>query len=496
MKGRIDIVQFFYGKTIFITGATGFLAKVVLEKILRIQPNIKRIFLLIRATKQKSSSQRLYEEIIETDLFRVVKEKCGGIEGLRSLISEKVVAVCGDISCDQNLGINQEDYNLRDYMYKEIDIIINSAATTNFHERYDVALGINTFGALNVLSFAKKCLNAKLLLHVSTAYVCGERAGLIPEKPLSMGKTMSESYVHLDIDSEKEVVDDKLKALENKNASLGEIRSSMKELGIQRAKLHGWPNTYVFTKAMGEMILEQFKDQLEVVIIRPTIVSSTYKEPFPGWIEGVRTLDSIVVAYGKGSLKWYIGDPETTIDLIPSDMVVNSMLMAIVTHVEKSCDHHIYHVGSSLRNPLKYGDIHVFLYSYFVKNPWINGKGKFVKVGNIKVFNSMEKFHKYVATHHMPLLWVLNIVNILTCRQYFDVTYTNFKRKINLVLRLAEVYKTYMFFQGIFEDTNTEKLRVIAGESGLKNLELDPKGIKWEEYFMNTHTPMVVKYLF
>lgn len=51
-----------------------------------------------------------------------------------------------------------------------------------------------------------------------------------------MGKTMSESYVHLDIDSEKEVVDDKLKELENKNASLGEIRSSMKELGIQRYK--------------------------------------------------------------------------------------------------------------------------------------------------------------------------------------------------------------------------------------------------------------------
>lgn len=57
-----------------------------------------------------------------------------------------------------------------------------------------------------------------------------------------------------------------------------------------RAKLFGWPNTYVFTKAMGEMCMGQAKDELPIVIIRPTMVTSTYKEPFPGWIEGLRYL--------------------------------------------------------------------------------------------------------------------------------------------------------------------------------------------------------------
>lgn len=57
---------------------------------------------------------------------------------------------------------------------------------------------------------------------------------------------------------------------------------------VIRAKLYGWPNTYVFTKAMGEMLVEQLKGNLSVVIIRPTIVTSTLKEPFPGWAEGVR----------------------------------------------------------------------------------------------------------------------------------------------------------------------------------------------------------------
>lgn len=55
-----------------------------------------------------------------------------------------------------------------------------------------------------------------------------------------------------------------------------------------RATMYGWPNTYVFTKAMGEMIVGTTKGNMNVVIVRPTIITSTYREPFPGWIEGLR----------------------------------------------------------------------------------------------------------------------------------------------------------------------------------------------------------------
>lgn len=55
-----------------------------------------------------------------------------------------------------------------------------------------------------------------------------------------------------------------------------------------RANFYGWPNTYVFTKAMGEMLVGQLKGNLSVVTVRPTIITSTFEEPFPGWAEGVR----------------------------------------------------------------------------------------------------------------------------------------------------------------------------------------------------------------
>lgn len=44
-----------------------------------------------------------------------------------------MVAVPGDITYE-NLGV--KDSNLRDEMCKDIDVIVNSAATTDFYERY------------------------------------------------------------------------------------------------------------------------------------------------------------------------------------------------------------------------------------------------------------------------------------------------------------------------------------------------------------------------
>ncbi|KAI3522934.1 hypothetical protein L1887_00986 [Cichorium endivia] len=67
--------------------------------------------------------------------------------------------------------------------------------------------------------------------------------------------------------------------------------------------------------ALGEMLLENLKGDIPLVIFRPTIITSTYKEPFPGWIEGIKTVDSMIVSYGKGRLTCFPGDPESVYDV-------------------------------------------------------------------------------------------------------------------------------------------------------------------------------------
>jgi fatty acyl-CoA reductase len=60
----------------------------------------------------------------------VLREKFG--EDFNSFISRKVEVVAGDVAVE-NLGI--KDNNIKNVMFEEIDLIINSAATTNFDER-------------------------------------------------------------------------------------------------------------------------------------------------------------------------------------------------------------------------------------------------------------------------------------------------------------------------------------------------------------------------
>ncbi|KAK7341978.1 hypothetical protein VNO80_24919 [Phaseolus coccineus] len=69
------MLEFFNGKTILITGTTGFLAKVFLEKILRTQPQVHKLYLLVRAETSDLAAQRFQNEVIRTDLFRVLRDQ-------------------------------------------------------------------------------------------------------------------------------------------------------------------------------------------------------------------------------------------------------------------------------------------------------------------------------------------------------------------------------------------------------------------------------------
>ena len=53
------IIQFFEGKNIFVTGASGFLGKVLLEKLLRSCPDVGNIFVLVRPKKGKEPNERV-----------------------------------------------------------------------------------------------------------------------------------------------------------------------------------------------------------------------------------------------------------------------------------------------------------------------------------------------------------------------------------------------------------------------------------------------------
>ncbi|KAH0888630.1 hypothetical protein HID58_051059 [Brassica napus] len=365
-------VQFLENKTVLVTGASGFLAKVFVERVLRLQPKVRRLYLLVRASDNKAAKQRLHSEVFEKDLFRVLRKNVGD-ECLNALISEKVVPIPGDISLN-NMGVIR-DSNLLQDMMQEIDIIVNSAATTRFDERYYIYL---------------------------ISYVCGERSGLILEKPFAMGESLNGKN-KVDIDAEMLLVEQKLKQLKKLGYSEEETKQAMKDLGLKRAKLYGWPNTYVFTKAMGEMLIGYCRKSMPIVIIRPTIITSTFSDPFPGWIESIKTIDSVIVSFRKGLLKCFLVDDMAVCDLIPVDMVANAMIVTAAEHSRESGSHTIYHVGSSYQNPVMYKQIYEILNRFFLASPLLGRNGLPI-VPNVKIFPTMARFRVYTSLRYkLPL---------------------------------------------------------------------------------------------
>ncbi|PIA60018.1 hypothetical protein AQUCO_00400712v1 [Aquilegia coerulea] len=458
----LGIVKFLTGKVFLITGATGFLAKVLVEKILRTVP-----------------------DIVDSELFRCMGKSHDNV--YREFIMNKLVPVVGNV-CESNLGMEAE---LDDLITNEVEIIVHSAGNTSFHERYDVALDINTLGPCRVLSIAKRCTKLTLFMHVSTEYVNGRRQGVVSEKPFYLGENIARekaslespgrSIPVLDVEAEIKMGFDARYAFQGNM-----VTQKMKDLGLERARMFGWQDTYTFTKAMGEMMIESKRKDIPVVIVRPSIIESTYKEPMPGWVEGIRMMDPIVLSYVKGELTGFPIDTKGVIDVVPVDMLVNAMLSAMVKHgAVQRPGLKVYHIASSVVNPLLFQDLINCMFEYFDSCPYTDVNGRPINIKRMKVFKSMDNFYSHIQTEAVQRSANSSQGKILSRR---------LQRSLDMVKHLAELYEPYTFYGGRFDNTNTQKLMEELSQEEQRDFNFDIGGIDWKDYICNIHIPGLLRH--
>ena len=61
-------------------------------------------------------------------------------------------------------------------------------------------------------------------------------------------------------------------------------------------------------------------------IIRPSIITCSWKEPFPGWIDNYNGTTGFMVVSGKGVLRTIHANPDYVTDVIPVDVVINTCI--------------------------------------------------------------------------------------------------------------------------------------------------------------------------
>ena len=143
MEGGLNVTQFLGGKTVFVTGSTGFVGKVIVEKLLR-SFDCGRIYVLVRPQKGSTATERMQKEIISSEIFTRLRNELGSAENFNALVNQKLFAIGGELTRSK-IGLSVEDEAT---LLNEVNIIIHSAAVVDFNERLDRAIELNIRGKM------------------------------------------------------------------------------------------------------------------------------------------------------------------------------------------------------------------------------------------------------------------------------------------------------------------------------------------------------------
>lgn len=93
--------------------------------------------------------------------------------------------------------------------------------------------------------------------------------------------------------------------------------------------LNGHSNTYTFTKALAEDLLQKFKHDLPIAVVRPAIVLCSLQEPMPGYTESMHGPNGLSHAGAHGFVKVVLCDGSFKTGYVPVDHVVNASIAVI-----------------------------------------------------------------------------------------------------------------------------------------------------------------------
>ncbi|QIN83605.1 HAD-IB family hydrolase [Rubrobacter tropicus] len=505
------LAESYRGKCVLLTGGTGFLGTAIVEKTLRSLPDLGRLYLVVRPSKDKSADYRFHKDMLGSAAFRRLREELG--DGFDGRVAEKVRVLEGDVHAP-SLGLGEED--LRE-LSENVDVVIHSAASVVFDAPLDAAVDSNVRGTVGLLKLAREWSKRPLFMHISTAYVAGNIEGDAPEEP--PGKTTPNGTT---LDAGEEILGLEAVVGEVENASqergllrrfesearneLGMVgsqeevaervdqlrrawmRERLVERGTERARELGWNDVYTFTKSLAERTVVRERGDSPLVILRPAIIESSFREPYPGWIQGSRMADPIIMAYAKGLLREFPGDPETLVDIVPVDHVVNAILAAGIRRPEEP---EVFHVASGQRNPLRYRDLYDHVRDYFVENPLRDSGGRPVQVpewsfpgrGKVELALKAQLTALQVGGKVADRLPDGHMVSDARQRM------ARAEKRARMSLYYSRIYGAYANMYAVFSTDRTKALYEGLEPEDKETFPFDVTEVRWREWLHGTHLP-------
>jgi thioester reductase-like protein len=242
--------------SVLLTGATGFVGMELLARVL--EQTDHDVIALVRAADDAAAQARV-DEMLTTLVAPDARPREG-----------RVRAVAADLE-SPGLGLSPV---ARHRIAGQVSAVVHCAASISFTLPIEEARRINVEGTREVVKLALDAQNRgglERFIHVSTAYVAGDRIGLVSERDGNVGQ--------------------------------------------------GFRNTYERTKLEAEEVVRD--SGLPAAIVRPSVIVG---DSATGWTQAFNVIYWPLQAFARGLFPSVPGDPEACLDIVPVDVVADALL--------------------------------------------------------------------------------------------------------------------------------------------------------------------------
>ncbi|HZI03673.1 MAG TPA: SDR family oxidoreductase, partial [Archangium sp.] len=532
----------FSGKRLLFAGSTGFVGKVTLSMLLsRYGETLDKLYVLVRKGSAPSAERRFYDKVATSEPFQPLRDTYGD-EGAIEFIRRKVQVLDGDIT-DPLMGLTLEQ---AEELTGKVHAIINCAGLVSFNPSLEVGLNVNTHGVKYTVELALKW-NVPLI-HMSTAFVAGNRSGLVfedeevvgyfPRREELDGRDFSLEQELADAEKIvarlREEADDKAlasifrkKALdrleqEGRDATdektlrlaMGRERKlwltgELVRAGMERAQHWGWPNTYTYTKSLGEQVMASTPG-LRYAIVRPSVVESAQHFPFPGWNEGFTTSAPLAFAGIKGHRNIPAGD-KAILDIIPVDHVAGATI-GITAHCMQVEERRVYNLASGDVNPF-YASRSIELVGLYRRRYYRNKDTGNALMNEVRsriepvpvsraVFENLSapmfvkgaRFLRQVIDEVKPA-W--GAPRVQAALEKAKETLDEVENQAMSLVGLIELFLPFLYDNRyVFRCDNTRSVYARMEGHDRARIPWSPEHIDWRTYFLDTHLPGLEKWVF
>ena len=507
------------GKNILLIGVTGFIGKVWMVDLLEQIPDIGKITLLIRRNRT-TTAQRRFEKIVEESPTLDGLQKQYGAR-LGEFLRQKIDVVEGDVSVS-GLGL---EASVRTRLEQSLDLVVNSAGLTDFNPDLRDAVSSNVESAEHLLNFIRSSDHAALM-HLSTCYVVGMRDGRVTENlhdnysPANVRNfdaereiaSLRETMQHIEDRSESPELARALRrqalgrGADETRVAAGEldgvlkrnrsrwVRNKLVRVGMRRAQHLGWPNTYTFTKSLGESILARYGHDLPIAIVRPSIVESSQHTPFSGWNEGINTSGPLSYLLGT-NFRQLPSNAKKCLDVIPVDMVCRGMTLIAAALIERK-NARMYQLATSGINPCDMGrSIELTGLAHRKHYRTQQGIEHWLKVKFETIPVSKQRYERLSIP--MQKAVVSGINRVAEKLRFKKSPLAKAERDLNRAEKLIELYEPFILHnEHVFECENTRLLSAALPEEERSGFAFEPEAIDWWDYWINVHVPALRRWCY